>query len=72
MYKKTYIIGIYTNDEYELCETVLESAHEFAEYVGIELKRARKVLSHLFNHTQNYIIINGHRKNVEFIPYEED
>ena len=71
MYKKTYIIGIYTYDEYELCETILESAQEFAEYIGISLERSRKTLSHLFHHKISYIVNEGRRKKVEFIPYEE-
>ena len=72
MYKGNYIIGIYTYDKYELCETVLDSAQEFSEYIGISLERARKTLSRLFHHKINYIVNDGRRKKVEFIPYEEN
>lgn len=71
MYKKDYIIGIYTYDRYELCETILESAYEFAEYVGTTLNAARNCLSRLFHHQSDYIIIDGRRKKVEFISISD-
>lgn len=71
MYKGKYIIGIYTYDRYELCEAILENAIEFADYVGIPVHTARSILSHIFNHWTNYILVDGRRKKVEFIDTTE-
>lgn len=67
MYKNKYLIGIYSYDKYELCETILESAEQFSEYVGINLNTARSKLSQIFNHKSNYVVIGGKWKKVEFI-----
>ena len=67
MYKKQYLIGIYSYDKYELCETILESSYEFMEYVGCSLNVARATLSKLFHNKLEYVVINGRRKKIELI-----
>ena len=67
MYKGVYIIGIYSYDKYELCETILDNVNEFAAYVGLSLNVARSKLSQIFNHKSEYVVINGKWKKVEFI-----
>ena len=72
MYKKDYIIGIYSYDDYELCETILESAQEFAEYTETSLSVARTILSRLFHNDYECVVINGKKKKVEFINTSEN
>lgn len=67
MYKGKYIIGVYTYDKYELCETILDSAEEFAEYAEVSINVARRALSVIFNHKQDSVFIDGKRKKIEFI-----
>ena len=67
MYKGKYLIGVYTYDKYEMCETILDSAHEFAEYAEINLNLAREILSMIFHHKQESVFIDGRRKKIEFI-----
>jgi len=71
MYKGTYLIGIYSYDKYELCETILESTKEFMEYAEIDLNTASAILSKVFHHKTEYIIINGKKKNIEFLNTRE-
>ena len=71
MYKKKYLIGIYSYDRYELCEAILEDAYEFSEYIGAPVDTARVILSQVFHHQTNYIIIEGRRKFIEFINTTE-
>lgn len=61
------LIGIYTYDRFELCETVLENVVEFARYVGCSINVARVTISKAKHHLINYIVIDGRRKKIEFI-----
>lgn len=72
MYKGQYMIGIYTYDELELCENIMDTANEFAEYLNISLSLARVILSKVFHGVTNYIIVNGRRKKIEFINSKFD
>ena len=65
------LIGIYTYDKYELCETILESVIQFADYVGCNIQTARMTISKARHNKIDYIIINGRRKKIEFINSKE-
>lgn len=71
-YKNKYIIGIYTNDIYETCLTIVDNKKEFAELMGISINIAAITLSKAFNKKLNYIIYAGKRAKIEFVKYEEE
>lgn len=61
------IIGIYTYDKYELCETILETTIGLARYVGCSLGTASATISKVKKHLIDYIVIDGRRKKIELI-----
>ena len=67
MYKRNYLIGIYTYDKYELCEAILESPEEFMQYANLTINVARAILSKVFHNQTEFVIIDGRRKKIEFI-----
>lgn len=67
MYKKKYVIGIYSNDRYELCETILENADQFAAYTGCKRSAARTILTRLFKKDYECVVVDGKKKKVEFV-----
>lgn len=64
------IIGVYTYDKYELCETILESVFQFSKYVGCSLAVAKVTISKIKHNAVDYIIVDGRRKKVEVIKEE--
>lgn len=72
MYKKNYLIGIYTYDKYELCITVLEGIQQFMEFTNTSHHCAICTLSKMWKKIQDYIIVDGRKCKVEFININED
>lgn len=72
LYRNKYTIGLYTDDIYELCITVLDNISEFADYAQVSQSVATLSLYYAFTKQRDHVIINGKRVKVEFIEETDD
>ena len=55
-YRGHYLIGIYENDLYETCITVLDNLYQFAMFYNLSVPRASDLLNKIWNKTNENII----------------
>ena len=72
LYRKEYVIGIYTRDEYETLITVVDNIGEFAEFMETSYASANMILNRAWHNELEFIRWNGHSCKIEFIKEELD
>lgn len=66
-YRGHYLIGIYENDEYETCITVLDNLYQFAMFYDLPVQRAADMLGKLWRGENKFLIYNHKCYKLYFI-----
>lgn len=66
-YRGHYLIGIYENDQYETCITILDNVYQFAMFCNLPLWRASDILHKFWSGDNKHFILNRKCYKLYFI-----